>query len=156
MTNETETPTTPGRGVPKTLGHIALRVRDIDRAIEFYRDVLGLELKHQTRGPAFLGVREDVSHEIALFPLPEDAPGPEPDRVGMYHMAWEMPTFEDLEALHERLLANGVTIAGYSDGQSNVMFLDPDGNELEALWEPHPDELARMRAAGEPMPQLKR
>lgn len=156
MTSEGTQATGQRAGVPKMLGHIALRVRDMDRAVAFYHDVLGLELKHRTAGPAFLGIREDASHEVALFPLPEDAPGPEEHRVGMYHMAWEMPSFEDLEALHERLLAHGVTITGYADGQSNVMFLDPDGNELEAVWEPHPTELARMREAGEQMPQLKR
>ena len=54
----------------------------------------------------------------------------------MYHMAWEMASFEDLEQFHARLLANHAQITGYSDRQSNVMFLDPDGNELEAIWEP--------------------
>jgi catechol 2,3-dioxygenase len=143
-------------GAPKMLGHIALRVRDVDRAVQFYRDVLGLELKNQGRGVAFLGIREDASHEIALFPLPEDAPEPDPERVGMYHMAWEMPSFEDLQRLHERLVASGTRIVGYSDRQSNVMFLDPDGNELEAIWEPPPAELERMREAGKEMPQLER
>src|SRR5207244_7056386 len=57
------------------------------------------------------------------FGLSEDAPGPEPNRVGMYHMAWEMASFEDIQQLHSRLLEHHVTITGYSDRQSNVMFL---------------------------------
>jgi hypothetical protein len=62
-------------------------------------------------------------------------------------MAWEMASFEDLHAFHARLLASGATITGYSDRQCNVMFLDPDGNENEALWEPTepPDPLPRLR-----------
>jgi catechol-2,3-dioxygenase len=57
----------------------------------------------------------------------------------MYHMAWEMGSFEELEQLHDRLKARDVEIVGYSEVQCNVMFLDPDGNELEAIWEPSPD-----------------
>jgi len=149
--------TTDVRGVPTQLGHIALRVRDVDRAVAFYRDVLGLTVKNQGRGVAFLGSREDASHELALFPLPEGAPEPDPQRVGMYHMAWEMASFEELEALHKRLLASGTRIAGYADGQCNVMFLDPDGNELEAIWEPSEEERDRLRAPGGPgLPRLQR
>ena len=143
-------------GVPTQLGHIALRVRDVDRSVAFYRDVLGLQLKGRGGPIAFLGIRPDASHEIALFPLPADAPGPEEGRVGLYHMAWEMASFEELAALNERLKAMGVRIVGYSDRQCNVMFHDPDGNELEAIWEPSDEEIARRKAAGESLPQLIR
>ena len=141
-------------GVPTMLGHIALRVRDVDKAVAFYRDALGLTVKNQGR-VAFLGSRPEASHEIALFPLGADAEGPDPKRVGMYHMAWEMASFEDLRALHQRLVDQGVKIVGYSDGQCNVMFHDPDGNELEAIWEPSPEVTARLKeSAG--MPKLDR
>ena len=141
------------KGIPTQLGHIALRVRDLDRAVTFYRDVMGLKLRSQHEKVAFLGIREAASHEIALFALAADAPGPEADRVGMYHMAWEMASFEDLEQFHARLLANNATITGYSARQSNVMFLDPDGNEIEAIWEPSPEEQAAAGEAG--IPRLK-
>lgn len=148
---------TTTHGIPTQLGHIALRVRDVDRAVKFYTEVVGLKVRGRGPGAAFLGIREDASHELALFPLPEDAEGPDPKRVGMYHMAWEMASFAELEALHQRLLAHGVRIVGYSDRQCNVMFLDPDGNELEALWEPSPEELARLRAPDGPgLPRLVR
>ena len=141
-------------GVPTQLGHVALRVRDLDRAVAFYRDVVGLPLKAQHEKVAFLGIRPDASHEIALFALADHAPGPEPNRVGLYHMAWEMASFEDLQRFHERLLANNARITGYSDRQSNVMFQDPDGNENEALWEPAPEEQQRLESAGG-IPRLK-
>lgn len=146
---------TEATGIPTMLGHIALRVRDVDRATEFYRDALGLTVKMR-RGPiAFLGSRPDASHEIALFPLPADAEGPDPKRVGLYHMAWEMASFEDLERLHKRLIEQNVKIVGYSDGQCNVMFHDPDGNELEAIWEPAEDVQAKFKESGG-MPKLER
>jgi catechol-2,3-dioxygenase len=128
----------------------------VDRAADFYSEVLGLELKSRAGPIAFLGIRPDASHEIALFPLEPDAPGPDPKRVGMYHMAWEMPSFEALAALNERLKEQGANILGYSDRQCNVMFTDPDGNELEAIWEPSAQEMARMKDAGEELPQLAR
>jgi catechol-2,3-dioxygenase len=147
--------TRPATGIQ--LGHVALRVRDVDRAVEFYSEVLGLDVKRKGR-VSFLGAREDASHELALMPLPADAPGPDPARVGMYHFAWEMASFEELERLHKRLLASGTQIAGYSESNdsANVMFFDPEGNEIEALWEPTREELDRVRASGQPVPQLAR
>ena len=116
---------------------MALRVRDLERAVAFYRDVVGLPLRSQMGDrAAFLGIRPDASHEVALFAIGADAPGPEQGHVGMYHMAWEMASWEDLVAFHSRLVASGTKITGYSDRQCNVMFLDPDGNENEAIWEP--------------------
>jgi catechol-2,3-dioxygenase len=131
------TTTTTRTGVPMQLGHVALRVRNLDRAVAFYRNVVGLPLRSRHGDQvAFLGIREDASHEVALFALGADAPGPESNRVGLYHMAWEMASFEDLRQFHDRLLASNAKITGYSDRQCNVMFEDPDGNENEALWEP--------------------
>ena len=145
------------QGIPRQLSHVALRVRDLDRAVAFYRDIVGLELKGCRDQAAFLGIRADASHELALFELPPGALEPDPERVGMYHMAWEMDSFADLERFHDRLLAGGTRIAGYSDTSCNVMFLDPDGNELEAFWEA-PRELREQarQPGGTPLPRLKR
>ncbi len=131
-------------------------MRDIDKAVAFYTEVLGLTLRGRGRGPAFLGIREDASHELALMQLPPDALGPDPSRVGMYHFAWEMGSFEALDSLHRRLLSSGTRIAGYanSPNSANVMFLDPEGNEIEAIWEPSAEELERARTSGKPIPQL--
>jgi catechol-2,3-dioxygenase len=73
----------------------------------------------------------------------------------MYHAAWEMASFEDLKELHGRLLASGARITGYSDRACNVMFLDPDGNELEAFWEAPREMRERAREpGGVPLPRL--
>jgi len=139
------------------LGHVALRVRDVARAVEFYSEVLGLDVKRKGK-VSFLGKRADASHELALMPLPADAPDPDPKRVGMYHMAWEMASFEELERLHNRLLSSGTRIAGYSEStnSANVMFFDPEGNELEAIWELSDEQMAKLKESGGTVPQLPR
>lgn len=148
---------TPVQGIPRGLSHVALRVRNLARAVEFYTQVVGLALRNRRDSAAFLGIRADTSHELALFALGDGAADPDPERVGMYHAAWEMASFEELEQFHKRLLASGTRIAGYSDRACNVMFLDPDGNELEAFWE-LPPELrdAARRPGGTPLPRLQR
>ena len=144
-------------GIPRQLSHVALRVRHLDRAVEFYTQVVGLKLRNRRDGAAFLGIREESSHELALFALPDSAADPDPARVGMYHIAWEMGSFEELEQFHQRLVASGTHIAGYSDSSCNVMFFDPDGNELEAFWEVPREVRERTRQpGGTPLPRLQR
>ena len=137
-------------GLPRSLAHVAIRVRDLDRAVSFYNEVLGLDIKRKGAEVAFLGRRTDTSHELALFAMPPEAEGPDKTRVGMYHFAWEMDSFESLQALHGRILASGCRIGGYSPApnSANVMFFDPDGNELEAIWEPTEEQLAAAKAGG--------
>lgn len=122
---------------PKQLGHLVLRVRDLDRSERFYTDVLGLEVTSRRPGAMVFLTAGEASHELALMSVGPDAPGPEQNRVGLYHFAWEMESFEDLKKLHRELKERGVQIAGVSDrGISlGVYFFDPDDNEIEAFYE---------------------
>jgi catechol-2,3-dioxygenase len=131
MVQDSQTP------VPTGLTHLALRVRDIPRAVDFYTGVLGLTVKRQNERMAFLTARGTTSHDLALFALGPDAPGPEPERVGMYHMAWAMASFDDLQGLYDHLVRTNASIAGFSDNETavSVSFFDPDGNEIEAIYE---------------------
>ena len=122
---------------PKQLGHLVLRVRDVERSKAFYTDVLGLEVTFEAPGAMAFMTAGDASHELAVMALGPDAPGPDSSRVGLYRFAWEMESFDDLKRLNRELKKKGVQTVGVGDhGISiGVYFLDPDGNEMEAFYE---------------------
>ena len=89
---------------PKRLGHLVLRVRDVARSERFYADVLGLHVTSTVPGMmVFMSASGDASHELALMSIGADAPGPEQGRVGLYHFAWEMESFGDLQSIYREL-----------------------------------------------------
>ena len=93
---------------PKQLGHIVLRVRDIERSEQFYSDVLGLHVTNKRPGQmTFMSAVDESSHELALVPVGDDAPGPEDSRVGLYHFAWQMDSFDDLKSLYAEMKVQG-------------------------------------------------
>ena len=123
---------------PKRLGHLVLRVRDLDRSERFCTDVLGLEVTSKLGGRmVFMSASGDASHELALMSIGADAQGPEASRVGLYHFAWEMESFDDLRRMYRELNDKGVTIGGTGDHgiSMGVYFFDPDGNEIEVFYE---------------------
>ena len=101
---------------PRKLGHLVLRVRDVQRSEEFYTKILGLEVKGRARGTmVFFRSNHEVDHDLAISQIGADAPGPDPDRVGLYHMAWELADIEELKDAYKVVVDNGVGIAGYGD-----------------------------------------
>ena len=123
---------------PKQLGHLVIRVRDLERSEAFYTQMLGLKVMNKRPGTmTFMSADDGMSHELALVPVGDDAPGPEEGRVGLFHMAWEMDSFEDVKKLYSVLKENDVKIKNIGDhGISlGVYFYDPDGNEIEAYYE---------------------
>ena len=122
---------------PKQLGHLVLRVRDLDRSQSFYEDVLGLQVTTAIPGRMVFLSAGEASHELALMSVGADAPGPEQGRVGLYHFAWEMESFEDLRQIYGELKQKDVKVGGGGNhGISiGVYFFDPDGNEIEVFYE---------------------
>ena len=123
---------------PRKLGHLVLRVRDVQRSEEFYTKILGLEVKGRARGTmVFFRSNHEVDHDLAISQIGADAPGPDPDRVGLYHMAWELADIEELKDAYKVVVDNGVGIAGYGDhgDVKGLYILDPDGIEIELYAE---------------------
>jgi catechol-2,3-dioxygenase len=121
---------------PMQLGHANIRVRDVERSEKFYTEVLGLEVTHRRGGTVFMSAREH-SHELAIRGIGSDAAGPDSSQVGTNHFAWEMASFEDLQAMYRQLKAKGVDILRTRQNTHSVgvYFHDPDGNGLEVYYE---------------------
>jgi catechol 2,3-dioxygenase len=121
------------------IGHVALHVADVRASARFYQDILGFEVSDvygddmMPGGAVFLRCNAD-HHGIALFKATQDkVPG-----AGLHHMAFEVPTLDDVVRARAHLRANGVKLD--FDGrrragvQIAVEFRDPDGHSLEIYW----------------------
>jgi catechol-2,3-dioxygenase len=123
------------------LNHAVLYVRDVRRSVEFYRDVLGftpIEGMAELRGAAFLRAPDSTNdHDLGLFEIGAVAADSGAGRgtVGLYHLAWEVDTLADLQALAGALATAGA-LGGASDhGTTKSLYgHDPDGLEFEIAW----------------------
>jgi catechol 2,3-dioxygenase len=124
------------------IGHVHLKVADLERAIGFYRDVLGFELTQRFGSQAAFLSAGGYHHHIGLNTW-ESAGGapPPPGTTGLYHVAVLYPTRALLADALRRLLAAGIELDGAADhGVSEALYLrDPDGNGVELYWD-HPQE----------------
>jgi len=120
------------------LNHAVLYVRDAARAAEFYGRVFGFEVVESAFGARAVFMRAagtDNHHDLGLFSVGPDAPRPPSGSVGLYHLAWEVPTIDDLAAA-AKVLSEAGALGGASDhGVSKSLYgADPDGNEFEIMW----------------------
>jgi catechol 2,3-dioxygenase len=122
------------------IGHVHLKVSDLDRSLAFWRDVLGFEVTHRIPGAVFLSAG-GYHHHIALNTW-ESAGGPPPARgtTGLYHVAVLYPNRAELADALKRLQKAGIPLTGASDhGVSEALYLDdPDGNGVE-LYRDRPE-----------------
>ncbi|HEX7443483.1 MAG TPA: VOC family protein [Acidimicrobiales bacterium] len=121
----------------RELGHLVLYVRDLERSVTFYRDVLGWrQVSPEVPGmPAAAFSSGRTHHELLLIEVgPAAQPIPAGRRVGLYHFGLKVgDTDEDLREALARLQEAGVTVVGSADHTvtHSLYVLDPDGNELE-------------------------
>ncbi len=128
-----------------TIGHVHLKVADLDRALGFYRDVLGFEVTQLYPGAAFLSAG-GYHHHIGLNTW-ESRGGqpPAPGTTGLYHVAIRYPTRAALADALRRLEAAGIRLDGASDhGVSEALYLrDPGQNGIELYWDRTKEEWPR-------------
>jgi catechol-2,3-dioxygenase len=123
------------------LNHAVLFVRDVDRSVAFYCDVLGFRRIDEmagVRGAAFLRAPASSNdHDLGLFELGSDAAPSAAGRtsVGLYHLAWEVDTLRDLEELMARLTEAGALVGASDHSTTKSLYAkDPDGLEFEVAW----------------------
>ena len=124
------------------VGHIHLKVADLDRAIAFYRDVLGFDLKQRMGDQAAFLSAGGYHHHVGLNTWESRGGSPPPHgTTGLYHVAFLFPDRRSLAQALQRVLDAGVRLDGASDhGVSEALYLrDPDGNGIELYWD-RPEE----------------
>jgi catechol 2,3-dioxygenase len=120
------------------IGHVHLKVADLDRALRFYCDVLGFELMQKYGTQAAFVSAGGYHHHIGLNTWESQGGSPPPPgSTGLYHLAILYPTRADLGDALKRLIENGIQLDGASDhGVSEALYLrDPDGNGIELYWD---------------------
>lgn len=132
---------------PETrIGHVHLKVSDLERAIAFYRDALGFEVTQRYGSSAAFLSAGGYHHHIGLntWESKRGAP-PQPGSTGLYHLAILYPHRRELARALRRVLEHGAVLQGASDhGVSEAIYLaDPDGNGIELYWDRDPAEWPR-------------
>lgn len=128
------------------MNHAVLYVRDARRQEQFYRDLLGFETVIDGPDGAFVFMRAPASvnhHDIAFFSIGVGA-SPSPagrGAVGMYHLAWEVATLDELAEIQRRLADAGAVVGASDHGANKSVYAkDPDGLEFEVMWLVPPDQ----------------
>jgi catechol 2,3-dioxygenase len=120
------------------IGHVHLKVADLERAIGFYRDVLGFEVTQRYGGRAAFLSAGGYHHHLGLNTWESaGGPPPAPGTTGLYHLAILYPTRAALADAFRRLVKAGIPLDGAADhGVSQALYLrDPDGNGVELYWD---------------------
>ena len=120
------------------LNHAVLYVRDSARSAGFYSEVLGFRTVTEMPGAVFMQAPgSDNDHDLGLFQVGEAAGASQAGRqtVGLYHLAWEVDTLDELDRLHQLLSDRGALIGASDHGTTKAVYArDPDGLEFEVSW----------------------
>ncbi len=120
------------------IGHVHLKVADLERSLKFYRDLLGFELTTMYGSQAAFISAGGYHHHIGLNTWHSKGAAAAPvNHPGLYHTAILYPTRKDLAVIFDRLVKVGYPLSGASDhGVSEALYLnDPDGNGVELYWD---------------------
>jgi catechol 2,3-dioxygenase len=118
---------------PLRIGHVVLKVRDLDRSLAFYRDLLGFRVAGEMSNVMiFLTATGENHHDLALLRVGDSAPSPLATAVGLYHVAIQLRDWDAVQRAHAVLSERGLLRGAVDHGVSRSLYTaDPDGNEIE-------------------------
>lgn len=120
------------------LNHAVLFVTDLQRSIRFWTEAFAMDVvaREPRANAAFLRLaRSGNHHDLGLFGLGAAAASRTPHSVGLYHLAWQVDTIEELEQARRTLADLGALTGESSHGATKSVYgVDPDGNEFEVMW----------------------
>lgn len=122
------------------MNHAVLYVRDANRTSAFYREVLDFKVVMEMAGGSAIFLQAPAStndHDLGLFTIGVGAAASGAGRstVGLYHIAWEVDTLDELERIQERLAEHGALVGATDHGTTKALYAhDPDGLEFEVCW----------------------
>ncbi len=135
----------------RQLGHVVLKVRNIERSERFYTEVLGLTIAARMEAPPMTFFTLGNHHDFAITAVGDDAPDAAPNSPGLFHVAFKVgESTDDLREAKAHLDALGVEIAMTADHTvtESIYFDDPDGNTIEVyvdvseVWRADPQTVA--------------
>lgn len=120
------------------LNHAVLFVSDLERALHFWTEAFTMQVvaREPRANAAFLRLaRSGNHHDLGLFGLGAGQPPRHPGTVGLYHLAWQVDTVDELVQARDTLLRLGAYTGESSHGATKSVYgADPDGNEFEVMW----------------------
>ncbi len=123
---------------PVRLNHAVLFVADLERSVSFYTDLFDMEViaREPRANAAFLRLpRSGNHHDLGLFGVGPDAPPKRRGQIGLYHLAWQLDTIDELAEARQALRdADAYTGESSHGATKSVYGADPDGNEFEVMW----------------------
>ncbi len=123
---------------PVRLNHAVLFVADLDRSVRFYTEVFGMDVvaREPRASAAFLRLpRSGNHHDLGLFAVRPSAEARRRGAIGLYHLAWQLDTIDELAAARQALLDSRAFTGESSHGATKSLYgADPDGNEFEIMW----------------------
>ena len=139
---------------PLRIGHVVLKVRDLDRSLAFYRDLLGFKVVSELSNVMiFLAADGQNHHDLALLRVGQQAASAVPTAVGLYHVAIQLADWEAVRTAHGLLTERGLLRGAVDHGVSRSLYTaDPDSNEIELYcdaprseWEGRVDEVMTVK-----------